>query len=59
MPTKGPLRYFQETYDMELRKSPNDYSPLETVILNSLTIRMFVYKVCKNILLIKEEKPHE
>lgn len=36
-------------YDAEMRVQ--DLSPLEAVILNSLTVRMFVHEVCKKLLL--------
>jgi len=43
------LSNFKKLYDDELKRI--NPSPLEAVILDSLTVRQFVYEVCKNLLL--------
>lgn len=53
------MEKFRDIYDKELGLDRNpenqDYTPLEVVILDSSTVRMFVYEVCKEML--KEDKP--
>ncbi len=46
------LENFREIYKKELE---NIESPLERMILNSQTVRMFVYEICKNSIISREE----
>jgi len=48
------MKNFREIYDKELGIDDETYRPLELIILESHTVRAFVYKVCKNILASQE-----
>ncbi len=47
------MENFRDIYDKELgidgRVEDLSYTPLEVVILDSSTVRMFVYEICKKI----------
>ena len=51
---QGPkilMENFRVIYDKELGIDKERYTPLELIILESFTVRSFVYEVCKNIIL--------
>ncbi len=50
MPELKPLGKFREIYDKEVGSDNSCYTPLEIVILDSSTVRMFVYEICKEVL---------
>ena len=42
------MKNFREIYNKELQIENEIYTPLELIILESHTVRAFVYEVCKH-----------